>query len=412
MRFAFYFADYVKSFSLKSLRNGDIGAGGGVVRSRILFWLAKLGHEIFILNHVDENSVDGVRSVRVGQFTEIPQVIDNLGGVDLFVFNYDDYSSLLGDLPVPGARAKVIWAGNAFPPEFALKIDNLRIHRAVCVSHAHRESHRLYPNFSRIEMAYSGIDLDIIDNSPEVKREDNLIIFLGAPKDSKGFHNLLNSWPLIREKRPQARLRVLGSALLHDPSAKLGWTGMLDESFEAKYLDPLVGSSRDLEKIGIEFAGLLPSRDVHIELKRAAIAVVNMNFTGSFETYCRSAIEVQASGTPVIGAARGALNEVIRDGETGILIAEPEPEKISEVFVDLLDNSEMRRNYGRAGSEWARGKIGNYEKLASDWVGIAERTLRDEPASYPKRYFQDFLRVAGYGRFRMAAKRILKISSE
>jgi len=94
------------------------------------------------------------------------------------------------------------------------------------------------------------------------------------------------------------------------------------------------------------------------------------------------------------------------------LIAEPEPEKISEVFVDLLDNSEMRRNYGRAGSEWARGKIGNYEKLASDWVGIAERTLRDEPASYPKRYFQDFLRVAGYGRFRMAAKRILKISSE
>lgn len=408
MRFAFYLADYVKSFSLQGLMDGDIGAGGGVVRSRILFWLAKLGHEVLIINHEDEDFVKDVRSVRVGHFTEIPEVIDNLNGVDLFVFNYDDYSSRLGDLPVPGARAKVIWAGNAFPPDFALKIDNRRIHRAVCVSYAHRESYRLYPNYSRIEMTYSGIDLDFLDKSPSVEREDNLIVFLGAPRDTKGFHNLIKAWPLIRGKRPQARLRVLGSAKLHDPAARLGWTKVLDESFEKEYLDPVVGPSRDLERMGIEFAGLIPSRDVHVELKRAAIAAVNLNFTGSFETYCRSAIEAQASGTPVVGAARGALNEVIQDGETGVLVENSDPRKISEAFIYLLDNPGVRKAYGRAGREWARGKVGNYEYLASDWVGIAERALRNAPAPYSRRWFKDFLRVVGYGRVRMVAKKIMK----
>ena len=407
MRFAFYLDDYGKPFSLCDLREGKLAVGGQAARFRMLFWLAKRGHEVYLLNHYCDGSVDGVRGVLVRSHEVLPSAVDRIGGVDLFVFNNQQAAPELSFLPIPGARAKAMWAGNPFPASWLDWLGSRHLDRIVCVSHNHREFYRPYPNFHRVEMSYSGVDLDLLDLIPDQERQGGLVVFLGAPRRTKGFQNLLKAWPRVLEARPTARLLVLGTATLHNPGASVGWTGALDAHFEAEFLDPLLGPSRSPSHVSIEFAGLLPLREVFLKLRQASVAVVNCNWEGSFETYCRSAIEAQASGTPVVGAARGSLPEVVHHGETGILVDHPDPRALADAIIRLLNDADLRSRLGHAGHAWAR-TLGNYEVVCADWEAIARRAINDEPAPAPRRLTGDILRFLGYGRVRIVAHHLVR----
>ena len=400
MRFAFYLEDYGASFSLRELRAGNLGLGGGWARFRQLFWMAKGGHRVFLLNHYETSEVDGVNAVRLDRQEELSRAVDGVGGVDAFVFNYHGDAEIFARLRIPGARVKVMWAGNPFPKEWMSWIDGKNLHRIVCVSRFHRDSYRIYPNFHRVEMTYSGVDMDLLEPVPCGARERETVVFVGAPRKTKGFHNLLRAWPYVRRECPEARLRVLGSAYLHDRKARLGWTAILDADMEAEFLDPSLAAPRDLEGAGIELLGLLPIQRVFQELCRAEVAVVNCNWTMSFEDYCRSAVEAQACGTPVVGAARGSLPEVVRHGETGLLVDEPDPERLAGSIARLLKDDGLRESFGSAGKEWA-SKIGTYETTALEWEEIVQRAMEDKPAPAGGMDRRDFLRRLGYGRARI-----------
>ncbi|MBI4634975.1 MAG: glycosyltransferase family 4 protein [Candidatus Rokubacteria bacterium] len=407
LRFAFYLEDYGKRFSLAELQRGDLAVGGGSARFRMLFWLAARGHGVFLLNHYDGSSVDGVQGLKVNVPEEIPEVLGGLGRVHLFVFNYCERARQLIALDIPAARAKLMWAGNPFAAGWLLSIDGVHLHRIACVSHYHREFFRPYPNFDRLEIVRCGIDLDLLEKVPEIERSGDLVVFVGAPRFSKGFHNVLDAWPLVRKVHQGARLRVVGSAELHDPNAVGGWTRVLDADLEVRHLDPVVGPCRDLAAVGIELAGLVPVREVFGELRQASVVVVNCNWTGSFETHCRSAVEAQAAGAPVVGAARGALQEFVRHGETGWLVDEPSPRALADAIVRLLSNERLRADFGKAGRKWGH-TVGGYDRGVDDWERIAERAISDEPAPAPKRLGGDLLRSVGYGRARIAARRLVR----
>ncbi len=406
MRFAFYLEDSGQQFSLRALRDGQLAVGGQTARLRILFWLVKKGHTAVILNHYDEDTIDGVNAIRIGSLYDIPGAIERFDGVDLFVFNNQAQATELAHMRIHGAKAKAMWAGNPFPTHWVYWLNNSFLSRIVCVSHNHREAYRPYPNFHRIEVSYSGIDYDLLDKVPCGEQVRDLVVFLGAPRITKGFHNLLEAWPYVLKEKPSARLRVLGSTALHDTNAEVGWTGILDRDIETEYLNPLVCTDRNIEKLGIEFAGLLPIKEVFRELKQASIAVVNCNWDGSVETYCRSALEAQACGIPVVGAARGSLPEVVRHNETGLLVEKPDPRELASVIIKLLDEDGLRRRLGDAARQWARSTA-NYETLANDWVEIAERAVKDEPAPVSRSIKGDMLRLLGYGRARIFASRLL-----
>lgn len=69
----------------------------------------------------------------------------------------------------------------------------------------------------------------------------------------------------------------------------------------------------------------------------------------------RVILEAAAAGTPVVASRVGGIPEVVRDGETGVLVAPGEPESIARAVLDLLRDDARRRAMGDAARAHAAG---------------------------------------------------------
>ena len=65
-------------------------------------------------------------------------------------------------------------------------------------------------------------------------------------------------------------------------------------------------------------------------------------------------LEAMAFGKPVIGPNYGAPMELIRHGETGLLVDPEDPASVAEALLSLLNEPDLAREMGKAGSEWVR----------------------------------------------------------
>ena len=64
---------------------------------------------------------------------------------------------------------------------------------------------------------------------------------------------------------------------------------------------------------------------------------------------------------PVIGCAAGGPEEIVIDGETGLLVPPGAAEKLAGAIIELLNSSERRREMGLAGR---RRLVENYSHIA------------------------------------------------
>jgi len=64
------------------------------------------------------------------------------------------------------------------------------------------------------------------------------------------------------------------------------------------------------------------------------------------EPFSRVLLEAGAFGKPVVGTSVGGTPEVIRDGDTGILVERGDPEALARAVVRLLDDDQLRQRLG------------------------------------------------------------------
>jgi glycosyltransferase involved in cell wall biosynthesis len=296
----------------------------------------------------------------------------------------------------------VVWAGNDLAHDWRQRLVRGEIHRGVCVSHWHRDNYRIYPGFEKIEASYSGIDKDFLPAAAQ--GQERFVYFASVPRRTKGFDCLLAAWPLVRASVPDAMLRVSGSVRMHSPDAEVGKTGMLDADLEAEFPEFFSDPPHSLARAGIELMGPRPLPEVYRDIARAAVAVVNCG-TASTETYCRAAVEAQALGTPVVGVAAGSLPEVVANGRTGLLVPTDSPHDIAAALIRLLTDAPLRARMSRDAPRWADW-LADYDLIAPDWEGIAERAFTGAAAPVAARPIEDRLRRIGYGTLRPWLQRI------
>ena len=116
------------------------------------------------------------------------------------------------------------------------------------------------------------------------------------------------------------------------------------------------------------------------------------SFLGELEIYTqpsrnegmgRALVLAQATGLPVVASRVCGIPDVVREGETGLLVEPEDPRALAEALAHLIENAETRNTFGVAARSWimSNGETGFphfsldamlwrlerlYERLASD----------------------------------------------
>ena len=141
----------------------------------------------------------------------------------------------------------------------------------------------------------------------------------------KGHDELLEAWPTVLGRRPDARLAIVGRG---DDVKRL----------EAKANGlGLAGSVR--------FAGMVSEATLDAMLARAGGFALPSRAEGFGLSYLRA----MRAGVPCIAGNDDAARELIEDGVSGMLVAAAEKDAIAQAVISLLGDSERRRAMGEAG---------------------------------------------------------------
>jgi glycosyltransferase involved in cell wall biosynthesis len=185
---------------------------------------------------------------------------------------------------------------------------------------------------------------------------------------------LPNPAPPIPELRPREELR--GELDFDGPT--LAFAGRLTAQ---KSLDVGIEAARragvalvvagdgpdreELERQGYaRFVGPLPRQRV-LELFRAADASL---LSSSWENFPHTVVEALAVGTPVIATRTGGVNEVVRDGENGLVVEPGDPlalaQAIERFFADSELASRLRANAAPSVAAYAADEVyGRLERI-------------------------------------------------
>jgi glycosyltransferase involved in cell wall biosynthesis len=165
------------------------------------------------------------------------------------------------------------------------------------------------------------------------------VLFVGRLSVEKGIATLAQAAALL----PDAHLRVAG------------------EGPEAAVLDGVAGVTR---------LGSLPGEAVRQEMNRAVALVVPSIW---YENFPRTIVEALACGTPVIASRIGALADIVRDGETGLLFEPGNPRDLADKLTWAQAQPEQMAAMGcraRAQYEAEFSAVVNYLRLMEIYDGV------------------------------------------
>lgn len=177
-----------------------------------------------------------------------------------------------------------------------------------------------------------------------------LVGVVGRLVADKGQDDLLRAAPSILARHPKTRFVLAGTGTaepaLRDLAGRLGVAGSV----------LFLGFRDDVPRItaGLDLA-VLPSVDCD-----ASPTVVK---------------EALACGVPVVATDIGGAKEIIRQGETGLVVPPRDPARLGAAILTLLDDRTRARQMGRLGSEDVRARF-SPDRLAEETLKVYEGVIR------------------------------------
>lgn len=191
------------------------------------------------------------------------------------------------------------------------------------------------------------------------------LLSLGRFDVTKGFDVLLQACSILKQKGVDFRLTLAGGG------GKVMGLGSMDKTL--KEMRKNLGLEENVEMPGLvshdQLPGLLASHDIFI-------APCVIDESGRRDGIPNTVIEALAYGMPVIASDINALPEVVRNGETGILVPQREPAILADAIIDLADKPESAFRLGRNGARLANELFdpkANAGKLAALFAQAAAR---------------------------------------
>jgi len=182
-----------------------------------------------------------------------------------------------------------------------------------------------------------------------------VLLFVGRLVEEKGVRDLMQAFPRVRARFPQACLVLIGAGPLR---AEL-------EAFSRR--PPWAGAVRML--------GPVRHRELPPYFRAADLVISPSRTTRKWaEQVGMVNLQAMACGVPVIATRSGAIPEYVPDGVAGRLVPEGDPEALAEVILSLLEDGALRQRLGRQGRIYALAHYDARQHVAAAealWLALA-----------------------------------------
>ncbi|HVI42669.1 MAG TPA: methyltransferase domain-containing protein, partial [Anaerovoracaceae bacterium] len=293
----FYIGDGVEEWTPETVKKTGIG-GSETAAIEIAKRLAAQGNRVRVFNscgQYGEGIYDGVEYHKSNNYQDL--VCD--------VLIVSRQANMLADSYNVKSKLTLLWVHDVY----ALNATNellLKADRVLSLSQWHKDNliaiHNLHPD--HIIVTRNGLDLDRFNQN--IVRDQYKCINSSSP--DRSWPVLLDVWPAIKEKVPQASLHLYYGFKNWEYSAQFN-------PAHKDLINRIRQKIKELEPLGVVFHDRVDQKELAKEMLSAGCLLYPTWFT---ETFYITGAEALASGVRVISSPIAAINETV--GEYGTLI--------------------------------------------------------------------------------------------
>jgi glycosyltransferase involved in cell wall biosynthesis len=226
---------------------------------------------------------------------------------------------------------------------------------------------------NRITAIHEGVDTDAVHPDPDawikfargdlsLSRKDEVVTYVGRNLEPyRGFHVFMRALPEILRRRKRAQVVIVGG-----DGVSYGHPAPPGTNYREMMLRE-VGDRIDHGRV--HFVGQIPYA-AHLNLLQ--VSSVHVYLTYPF-VLSWSFIEALASGCAVVGSATPPVEEVLRDGENGLLVDFFSPRALADRIDAVLDHPDRMQRMREAARATAirqfdlkRHQLPRWERLIAD----------------------------------------------
>ncbi len=226
-----------------------------------------------------------------------------------------------------------------------VRINLALAHGLVCGNQAGAAIHSRFTRRPIAVIPMNGLEVEQFRPRPELRRDSPLgrkvvFVFVGAIGKRKGIHVLLGVFTKVLQQLSNAHLIIAGS-------------GEYEREIERLTNEPFL---RD-------HITRFPWLNHHELVRLLAVCDIfmypSMPYRGWEEQFGYSMAEASLMELPVIATTSGSIAEVVRDGETGLLVAPGDEDALADAMIRLGSDGALQQRLGRAGRQFIESTYSN-----------------------------------------------------
>lgn len=199
---------------------------------------------------------------------------------------------------------------------------------------------------AQVQRIYNGLDLGNFNYQSPVDRSPQ-IISVGRLVEKKGLDHLINACALLAERGCAFRCQIIG-------------TGPLEKDLRSQ-----------IQELGLQnwvaIVGPRPQNEVFQQVQQAAVfaAPYVIGRDGNRDGLPTVLLEAMALGTPCVATDVTGIPEVIREGETGLLVPQRDPAALATALERLLTQPALREQLAQPARQLIEAEFDIHRNTAS-----------------------------------------------
>ena len=235
-------------------------------------------------------------------------------------------------------------------------------------SYRHADRVTAISNFTKQEILkrVHGLSIHVINHGVDVKRFERAqmgggelevyqpyILSVGTLRWRKGYHFSIRAFAKIAKEFPDISYVIVGKKYKEDYYVRL--QNLIDELGLRNRIF-ILEDVNDREKLA------------HVYKSAELFCLFSQNVNHDVEGFGLVFLEAAAAGLPVVGAKNCGIDDAVKEGENGFLVATRNPDDFANAILEILRDPELKKRMGEHSLAFAKECA--WEKRIGEYIDI------------------------------------------